>query len=82
MIGQFAQAIVARKIEANRFTIRADKPAVEVSWQVTGIRHDAFAEEHRIPVEQDKPEAERGAACTPRPEPGGTEPTRGGSRRP
>ena len=38
----------------NRFTIRTDKPAVRVSWQVTGIRKDAWAEAHRIPVEQDK----------------------------
>lgn len=27
---------------------------MEVSWQVTGIRHDAFAEHHRIPVEENK----------------------------
>jgi hypothetical protein len=27
---------------------------------VTGIRHDAYANAHRIPVEQDKPESERG----------------------
>jgi hypothetical protein len=33
---------------------------MKVSWQVTGIRQDAWANAHRIPVEQDKPEAERG----------------------
>ncbi len=65
VIGQFAQAIVAQKIKGSRFTIRTDKPAVEVSWQVTGIRKDAFAEKHRIPVEQDKPEAERGRCLYP-----------------
>jgi hypothetical protein len=27
---------------------------MKVSWQVTGIRQDAFANEHRIPVEEDK----------------------------
>ena len=32
----------------------------KVSWQVTGIRRDAWAEAHRIPVEEDKPESERG----------------------
>jgi hypothetical protein len=66
VIGQFAQAIVSRKMEANRFTIRTDKPAVEVSWQVTGIRKDPFAERHRIPVEEDKPEDERGTYLHPR----------------
>jgi hypothetical protein len=25
-----------------------------VSWQVTGIRHDKFAEKNRIPVEENK----------------------------
>ena len=27
---------------------------MEVSWQVTGIRHDAYAQDHRIAVEEDK----------------------------
>jgi hypothetical protein len=60
VIGQFAQAIVARKISANRFVIRTSKPNVEVSWQVTGIRHDAYANQYRIPVEEDKPVGEQG----------------------
>jgi hypothetical protein len=41
VIDQFAQAIVAKKIANNTFTIRTNKPGVEVSWQITGIRHDA-----------------------------------------
>jgi len=60
VIGQFAQAIVSQKIAHNRFAIRTNKPLVEVSWQVTGIRHDAYAEAHRIPVDEDKPTAEQG----------------------
>jgi hypothetical protein len=60
VIGQFAQAIVGTKIKNHRFTIRTDKPGVEVSWQVTGIRQDAYANAHRIPVEEDKPAVERG----------------------
>jgi len=60
VIGQFAQAIVASKVNGNRFTIKTDRPGVEVSWQVTGIRQDAYANKHRIPVEEDKPERERG----------------------
>ena len=60
VIGQFAQAIVAREIQNNQFTIRTDKPSVKVSWQVTGIRQDAWANAHRIPVEEDKLENERG----------------------
>jgi trimeric autotransporter adhesin len=60
VIGQFAQAIVAEKIASNRFVIRTSKPNVEVSWQVTGIRHDAYADAYRIPTEEEKPAAEQG----------------------
>lgn len=59
-IGQFTQAIVAAEVENNQFTIKTDKPYVKVSWQVTGTRQDAWANAHRIPVEVDKPEDERG----------------------
>ena len=33
---------------------------MKVSWQVTGIRHDAFAQANRIPVEEAKGPGERG----------------------
>ena len=60
VIGQFSQAIVASEINHNTFTIRTDKPNVKVSWQVTGIRHDAWANAHRIPVEVEKAKADQG----------------------
>ena len=60
VIGQFAQAIVANKVANNQFSIKTDKPNVEVSWQVTGIRQDAWANAHRIPVEEEKNARERG----------------------
>ncbi len=60
VIGQFAQAIVARKIANNSFEIRTSVPNVEVSWQVTGTRQDAFANSHRIQVEVEKAPADRG----------------------
>jgi hypothetical protein len=59
-IGGFAQAIVAREIEDNSFAIRTDRPRTKVSWQVTGIRQDPYANSHRLPVEQEKSEAEQG----------------------
>jgi hypothetical protein len=62
---QFAQARVSSKIENNRFTIKTDKPSVEVSWQVTGIRHDAYSEQHPIPVEEEKEGEERGKYLHP-----------------
>lgn len=65
VIGVFAQAIVASKIKNNRFTIKTDKPQVEVSWQVTGIRQDAYANAHRMPIEEEKAEKERGYYLRP-----------------
>ncbi|HKQ75810.1 MAG TPA: hypothetical protein VJ810_19080 [Blastocatellia bacterium] len=65
VIGQFAQAIVASKVSGNRFTIKTDQPGVEVSWQVTGIRQDAYANKHRIPIEEEKTERERGYYLRP-----------------
>jgi hypothetical protein len=60
VIGDFAQAIIFKKISSNRFIIKTDKPSIEVSWQVTGIRQDAFAEKNRIPTTVEKPAAEKG----------------------
>jgi hypothetical protein len=60
VIGQFAQAIVAAKMNNGSFTIKTDKPGVEVSWQVTGIRQDAWANAHRIQVEVDKVQPDQG----------------------
>src|SRR5262249_30829987 len=60
VVGQFAQAIVAQEVKENRFTIQTSAPGVKVSWQVTGIRQDAWANQNRIPVEENKTEKERG----------------------
>ena len=65
VIGEFAQAIIGEKIHGNTFTIRTDKPNIEVSWQVTGVRQDAFANANRIQVEVDKPAEERGLYAHP-----------------
>src|SRR6201986_3567696 len=59
-LGQPAQTWIAKKIAGGQFTIQTDKPGVEVSWQVTGIRQDAWANKHRIPVEETKADRERG----------------------
>src|SRR5262249_7600037 len=55
---EFAQVRVAEKIMSNQFTIKTDKPNIEVSWQVTGIRKDAYAQAHPIVVEVEKQGAE------------------------
>lgn len=59
-IGSFSRAMVASKIVNGRFVVRTEEANVEVSWQVTGVRQDAWANAHRIPVEEVKTEAEKG----------------------
>jgi hypothetical protein len=65
VIGDFAQAIVSQEVQNNQFAIKTDKPNIKVSWQVTGIRKDAFAEKNRIPVEEIKQGADVGKYIHP-----------------
>lgn len=53
-IGRSAPVYVAQEIKNNRFKIGGGKPGLKVSWQVTGIRHDDFANKNRIQVEEYK----------------------------
>jgi hypothetical protein len=59
-IGSWAPLYVADEVQGNRFRIAGGEPGLQVSWQVTGIRQDAWADAHRIAVEELKPESERG----------------------
>lgn len=60
-IGKASPGIyVSREITGNRFSIAGGAPNGKISWQVTGIRHDAYAKEHPIVVEEVKPAAEQG----------------------
>jgi len=65
VIGQFAQAIIGDEIKNNQFTILTDKPNVKVSWQVTGVRNDAFAQKNRIVPEVEKTGKEKGKYLYP-----------------
>ncbi len=65
VIGDFAQAIISQELQNNEFVIRTDKRNVKVSWQITGIRHDKFAEKYRIPVEENKTGKEVGKYIHP-----------------
>jgi hypothetical protein len=59
-VGGFAPVYVAKEIENNTFRIAGGTSGLKVSWQVTGVRHDAYAEAHPSPVEVEKPAGERG----------------------
>ncbi len=64
-IGGFAPVYVAEKIAGNRFKIAGGRAGLEVSWQVTGIRQDRYANVHRVPVEEVKPPEEQGLYLHP-----------------
>jgi trimeric autotransporter adhesin len=56
---------VAREIANHQFSIAGGAPGMKVSWQVTGVRHDAYAKTHPLVVEVRKPEKERGSYLHP-----------------
>ncbi len=64
-IGEPAVLYIAEEISSNHFKIAGGKSAMKVSWQVTGIRQDAFANAHPIVVEQEKPANEKGLYLNP-----------------
>jgi hypothetical protein len=64
-IGGFAPVYIAEEIANNQFKIAGGKSGMKISWQVTGIRQDAWANAHRIPVEVEKSERERGYYIRP-----------------
>jgi hypothetical protein len=56
---------ISRKVEDGKFSIAGGKARQEVSWQVTGIRQDAWANANRIPVEVDKKAQDQGRYLHP-----------------
>ena len=64
-IGAFAPVYVAEEITGNSFRVAGGEPGMTVSWMVTGIRQDAYAEEHRVVVEEPKTGYELGRYLHP-----------------
>ena len=65
VIGTFAQAIVKKEIENNRFVVATNQPNVRVSWQVTAVRKDPYARAHPLVVEQPKTGSDLGRYLFP-----------------
>jgi hypothetical protein len=65
VLGGFAQAIVGSPVQNNQFSIRTDKPNVDVSWQVWGIRNDAYARAYPFTAERPKTGVEVGSRFHP-----------------
>ncbi|MFZ1730458.1 MAG: hypothetical protein WBQ23_10260 [Bacteroidota bacterium] len=51
---------IAQEIRGNRFKVAGGQPNSKVSWQVTGVRQDKFAQKHRVVPEVDKEAKDRG----------------------
>ena len=64
-IGGFAPVYIGQEVSGNQFKIAGGRPGMKVSWQVTGVRHDAYANANRIKTEERKPLNERGAYLHP-----------------
>ncbi len=64
-IGGYAPVYIASKISGNSFTIAGGTPGLEVSWQVTGVRIDKFAQANPMKTELDKGPSKRGRYLHP-----------------
>ncbi len=56
---------IAQEIAQNQFVIAGGAPGQRVSWQVSGVRQDAWATAHPMDVEVDKTGEERGTYLHP-----------------
>jgi hypothetical protein len=61
----FAQAIIYEEVKNNTFVIKTNEPGVKVSWQVTGVRNDAYAKKYRIKAEEEKTGDAKGKYLSP-----------------
>jgi hypothetical protein len=59
-IGGFAPVYIAEELANNQFKIGGGRAGMRISWQITGIRQDPWANAHRIPVEEEKEEKVKG----------------------
>jgi hypothetical protein len=59
-IGGHADVYIAETVRENAFRIGGGTDGLQVSWQLTGVRQDAWARANDLVVEDDKPEEERG----------------------
>ena len=56
---------VAQEIQGHEFRIAGGVAGAKVSWEVTGVRDDPWAQDHPFQVEVPKTDAERGTYLYP-----------------
>jgi hypothetical protein len=64
-VGGYAPIYVASEVNNNQFEIAGGTPGLKVSWQVTGVRQDKFAQANRLQVEPEKKLTEKGRYLHP-----------------
>ena len=65
LLGAAPNLHVSALVADGRFSIAGGNAGQKVSWQVTGIRQDAWANANRIPVEADKSAHDQGRYLHP-----------------
>jgi hypothetical protein len=65
LLGAAPDLHVSALVADGKFSISGGKAGHQVSWQVTGIRQDAWANANRIPVEVDKKAEDKGCYLHP-----------------
>ena len=64
-IGGYAPVYIAEEISERQFSIAGGSPGLKVSWQITGIRQDPFAQANPVIVEEQKSAHEQGRYLHP-----------------
>ncbi len=65
VVGGASTVGVTQPLENNRFSLHTELPGAGVCWLVFGVRQDAWAQAHRIQVEEPKPDQDRGRYLHP-----------------
>lgn len=64
-IGGPAQVWIEKELSQNSFVIKSSIPNTKVSWQITGIRKDDYANAHRVQPVVEKSAADKGKYLYP-----------------
>jgi hypothetical protein len=64
-VGGYAPVYVSSKIEGSKFAIAGGTSGLEVSWQITGLRKDKYAQANPLEVEKKKSPSEQGKYMHP-----------------
>ncbi len=64
-VGGYAPVYVSSEIAGNQFVIAGGKDGLKVSWQITGIRNDKYAQANPLEVEKKKTASEHGKYLHP-----------------